>query len=107
MVMERKENTRDISREHTDNEGHILLFYNETDKKWTAYGTSAVNLLRLVPRPGKECRNAGNGSISLGTHELEDYGLVGQIRLVSDNCLVLSAACTEHADERSVPTPSA
>ena len=96
-----------MSRECTDEGTPILLFYNETDKKWTAYGTSAVNLLRLVPRPGKECRNAGNGSISLGTHEREDYGLVGQIRLVSDNCLVLSAACTEHADERSVPTPSA
>ena len=62
-------------------------------------------LLRLLPRSGEGYRDTGDGGVSLAEHELEKYGLVGQIRLVSDNCLVLSALRTAHAGER--PAPSA
>lgn len=102
--MERETNTRDISRECTDEGTPILLFYNESMGRWTAHGSSAVQLLQLLPRSDRGYRDTGDGGISLDEHELEDYGLVGQIRLVSDNCLVLSALRTAHAGERPAPT---
>ncbi|WP_342997982.1 hypothetical protein [Bacteroides ovatus] len=105
--MKRETDTRDMSRECTDEETPILLFYNESLGRWTAHGSSAVQLLQLLPRSGEGYRDTGDGGISLDEHELEKYGLVGRIRLVSDNCLVLSPLRTAHADERSVPTPSA
>lgn len=103
--MERETNTRDMSRERTDEGTPILLFYNESLGRWTAHGSSAAMLLRLLPRSGEGYRDTGDGGVSLAEHELEKYGLVGQIRLVSDNCLVLSALRTAHAGER--PAPSA
>ena len=93
-----------MSRECTDEGTPILLFYNESLGRWTAHGSSAVQLLQLLPRSDGGYRDTGDGGISLDEHELEDYGLVGQIRLVSDNCLVLSALRMVHAGERPVPT---
>ena len=89
-----------MSRERTDEGTPILLFYNESLGRWTAHGSSAAMLLRLLPRSGEGYRDTGDGGVSLAEH-----GLVGQIRLVSDNCLVLSALRTAHAGER--PAPSA
>ena len=102
--MKRETDTRDMSRECTDEGTPILLFYNESLGRWTAHGSSAVQLLHLLPSSDGGYRDTGDGGISLAEHELEDYGLVGQIRLVSDNCLVLSALRTAHAGERPAPT---
>ncbi len=73
-------------------EAHILLFYNEAIGKWTASDTSAMNLLRLAPGLGTECREGATDNITLDWHHLEEYGLMKRVVLASDNFLLLSAA---------------
>lgn len=90
--MKRETDTRDMSRERTDEETPILLFYNESLGRWTAHGSSAVQLLRLVPGLDTECRDSATDNITLDEHHLEKYNLMKRVILVSDNFLLLSAA---------------
>lgn len=90
-----KMKTSDIVRTYHKcyaDDAYILLVYNETIARWTACDASARQLLRLAPCLRSGCYSHTTNHVCLDWHHLEQHGLMERVVLVSDGCLILSAA---------------